>query len=94
MFEYLLIASLTLLAISTVGFLYRVVKGPSLSDRVVALDTIGINLVATVAVYSVLTETLAYFEIILLIGIMGFVGTIAFSKFIERGVVIERKRNS
>lgn len=58
-------------------------------DRVAALDTIGINLLAMVAVLSVLLRTQAFIEIILLIGILSFIGTTAFARYIERGVVLE-----
>lgn len=68
---------------------WRLLKGPSLPDRVAALDTIGINLLAMVAVLSVLLRTQAFIEIILLIGILSFIGTTAFARYIERGVVLE-----
>jgi multicomponent Na+:H+ antiporter subunit F len=43
------------------------------------------------AIVSILFETTAFLEAILILGILAFIGTIAFSKFIERGVIIERK---
>lgn len=92
MFETVLTVSLALLSLAVIGSLYRVWKGPSLSDRVVALDSIGIHLIAITAVASLYLDTFAFLEVILLIGILSFIGTIAFSKFIERGVVIERER--
>jgi len=73
--------------------LVRVIKGPSLPDRVVAFDVIGVNLISSVAVFSVLLSTVAYLEVILIIAILAFISTIAFSKYIERGVIIDRKRN-
>lgn len=73
--------------------LYRVAKGPSMPDRVQALDFIGVNLLAAVAIFSILLKTYAFLEVILLIGILAFVGTVAFARYIERGVVIERKRD-
>jgi len=72
---------------------YRVAKGPSMPDRIVGLDTISVNLLSMVAIISILFETTAYLEAILIIGILSFIGTIAFSKFLERGVLIERKSN-
>ena len=60
------------------------------ADRVQALDYIGINLIASIAIFSILLHTHAYFDLILLVGILSFVGTIAFSRYVERGVVIER----
>ncbi|MDQ0207813.1 Na(+)/H(+) antiporter subunit F1 [Alkalicoccobacillus murimartini] len=85
--------ALIFLSISIVIGLYRVVKGPSMPDRVIALDTIGINLISAVAVISITLDTGAFLEVILLLGILSFITTVAFSKFLERGVVIERKRN-
>lgn len=93
MFETVLVISLFLFSLVIVGAVYRAVKGPSMSDRVLALDMIGINMIAITAVFSILLHTHAFFEVILLLGILSFVGTIAFARFIERGAVIERERN-
>ncbi len=73
--------------------LYRMIKGPSLPDRVVAFDTIGVNIMSSVAIMSVIYSTRSYLEAILIIGVLAFISTIATSRFIERGVIIERKRN-
>ncbi len=88
MLSTMLLIAIVILSISVLGCLYRVLRGPSMSDRIIALDTIGINLIAIVAVISIMLRTQAFLEIILLIGILAFLGTIAFSKYIERGVVI------
>lgn len=71
--------------------MYRLVKGPTASDRVQALDALGINIISGVAIFSVLIRSTGFFEVILLIGILSFIGTIAFARYLERGVVIERK---
>ncbi|MFO1442496.1 Na(+)/H(+) antiporter subunit F1 [Bacillus sp. Bva_UNVM-123] len=92
MFDLFLSVCLFFLVISILTALYRVWKGPSLPDRVMALDNIGVNLLAGVAILSIVMRTHAFLDIILLIGILSFVGTIGFARFIERGVVIERKR--
>lgn len=92
MTDLILKISLFLLVLSILAALYRVIKGPSTADRVQALDTISIIIIAGVAIYSVLFDSHAILEVILLIGILSFVGTIAFARFIERGVVIVRKR--
>ncbi len=93
MFQAMLFFVLIILAAAILFCLYRVLRGPSMSDRVIALDNIGINLIAVTAVLSILLDTDAFLSIILLIGILSFIGTISFSKFLERGVVIERRRN-
>ena len=92
MFDLFLSVCLCLIVCSILAALYRVLKGPSMPDRVMALDNIGVNLLAGVAILSIYLRTYAFLDVILLIGILSFVGTIAFARFIERGVVIERKR--
>lgn len=73
--------------------LYRIIRGPSIPDRVIALDMIGVNLISAIAAVSILLNTRAYLEAILILGILAFISTISLSRFIERGVIIERKRN-
>ncbi|EPZ37630.1 MULTISPECIES: Na(+)/H(+) antiporter subunit F1 [Anoxybacillus] len=82
--------ALVILSLAMIGFLYRVVKGPSVADRIIALDAMGITLAGMVAIVSMLLNTSAFLDVILLIGILAFVGTAAFAKFLEKGVVIER----
>jgi multicomponent Na+:H+ antiporter subunit F len=71
------------------GCMYRLLKGPSVTDRIAALDTIGVILLSMIAVICMLLKTQNYFDIILLIGILTFIGTTAFARYIERGVVFE-----
>ncbi|WP_342514820.1 Na(+)/H(+) antiporter subunit F1 [Sporosarcina sp. FSL K6-1522] len=84
---------LILIVLSIAGLLYRVFKGPSTPDRLVALDAIGVMLISAIALLSILFGTGFFIEVILLIAIMSFIGTVAFSKFIEKGEIIERDRN-
>lgn len=93
MLEIIIHISLLLMAISMVGLIYRVIKGPSMPDRIIALDAVGINLVAIIALISIVLKTHAFLEIILLIGILAFIGTVAFSKYLEKEVIFERERN-
>ncbi|MDQ0339579.1 multicomponent Na+:H+ antiporter subunit F [Caldalkalibacillus uzonensis] len=93
MFAYLLMTALMIIAASILISLYRVIRGPSMPDRIIAVDTIGINIIGMVAIISMMLETQAFLEIILLIGILAFIGTISYAKFLERGVVIERRRD-
>ncbi|HWO77194.1 MAG TPA: Na(+)/H(+) antiporter subunit F1 [Bacillus sp. (in: firmicutes)] len=94
MLDAVLIVSLIVIALSMIGLVFRVIKGPSTPDRVIALDGIGINLIAIVAILSILLRTSAFLEVILLIGILAYIGTVAFAKFLEKGVIIERDRNN
>ncbi|TDM41138.1 Na(+)/H(+) antiporter subunit F1 [Macrococcoides canis] len=70
----------------------RIVKGPSLPDRVIAFDSISAMLMSFVGVLSIVMNTTYFFEAILIIGVVSFISTIATSRFIERGVIFERKR--
>lgn len=90
MFSHILLFCLFALTLSILAAIYRVYKGPSIADRVMALDNIGINIIAMIAVLSMYFKTTVYLDIILLLGILSFVGTIAFARYIERGVVIKQ----
>lgn len=93
MIGILLTVSLVLFALAIAIALYRIIRGPSIPDRVVALDMMVVNLISAIAVISILLKTKAFLEVILILGILAFISTIALSKYIERGVIIERKRN-
>lgn len=86
--------ALFMYSISIFLYLYRILKGPTTSDKVVALDSIGMNLVAIVALLSMLLDTSAYLDVILLIALLAFIGTVSFAKFVEKGKVIERERDN
>ena len=83
--------SLILVSLSIAGLLVRLIKGPTVPDRVVALDAIGISLISIVALLSLIFETQFFLEIILLMSILAFIGTAAFAKFLERGEVFDRR---
>ncbi|MBB4826998.1 multicomponent Na+:H+ antiporter subunit F [Sporosarcina luteola] len=82
-----------IVGLSMAGLMYRVFKGPSVPDRLIALDGIGVMLISAIALLSILFDTRFYIDVILLIAIISFIGTVSFSKFIERGEIIERERN-
>ncbi|MEY9971700.1 Na(+)/H(+) antiporter subunit F1 [Lysinibacillus sphaericus] len=85
-----IIASIVVICLSMIAVIYRMVKGPSASDRVVALDSLGVSVISLIGLFSVLVETSFFLEIILLLAILSFIGTVAFSKFIEKGDIIKR----
>ncbi|MFC5602115.1 Na(+)/H(+) antiporter subunit F1 [Sporosarcina koreensis] len=93
MIETMVTISLVLFSITISIAVLRIILGPSMPDRVIALDMIGVNLIAMIAVVSIILKTKAFLEVILILGILSFIGTIAFSKAIERGVIVERKRD-
>lgn len=92
--ETILLLALLLFMVAIALLLYRVIVGPTMPDQAIALDTIGVNLISSIAVVSIILSTTAFLEAILILGILAFIGTIAFSKYIERGVIVERKGDS
>ncbi|KYG33406.1 Na(+)/H(+) antiporter subunit F1 [Alkalihalobacillus trypoxylicola] len=90
MFETVLTIALIMMSISLLVCFIRIIIGPTTSDRIVALDTFGIILIGFIGVIMIIQNTLAYTEVILVISILAFIGTVAMSKFIERGVIIDR----
>lgn len=68
---------------------YRLIKGPSIPDRILALDTLYINSIAILILFGLYQQSALYFEAALLIAVMGFVGTVALSKYLLRGDIME-----
>ncbi len=73
------------LAISLLFCFYRLIVGPSLPDRVVAIDTITTVTIAMIAVYCIQESTAVFYDAILVLSILGFVGTVAMAKFLAKG---------
>lgn len=69
--------------------LWRLVRGPDITDRVLALDTLNINAIALLVLFGIRAHSSAYFEAALILATVGFVGTVALCKFLLRGDIIE-----
>ena len=69
--------------------LYAAIHGPSVVDRLLALDTMYINSIALLLLYGIYLGTSLNFEVALLIAMLGFVSTVAVCKFLLRGDIIE-----
>ncbi|MCU0920007.1 MAG: K+/H+ antiporter subunit F [Burkholderiaceae bacterium] len=68
---------------------YRLLRGPALADRILALDTLYVLSCALLILLGIYFDTALYFEAALLIGMLGFVGTVVLSKFVLRGDIVE-----
>ena len=68
---------------------WRLLRGPSLPDRILALDMLSINAVALLFLLGLRWRTALLFEAGLLIALLGFVATVALARFVVRGDVIE-----
>jgi multicomponent K+:H+ antiporter subunit F len=68
---------------------WRLLRGPTLADRILALDTLYVNSVALLVLIGIHFDTALYFEVALIIAMMGFVSTVALAKYLLRGDIIE-----
>ena len=69
--------------------LWRLLRGPDVPDRIVALDTLFINTIALLVLGGIHFDSTSYFESALVLAMMGFIGTAAFCKYLLRGDIIE-----
>lgn len=68
---------------------WRLLRGPDGPDRVLAIDTLYINVVALVVLLGIAYDTQALFEAALLIALIGFISTVALARYLHRGNVVE-----
>ncbi|MCE2660964.1 MAG: K+/H+ antiporter subunit F [Rubrivivax sp.] len=68
---------------------WRLLKGPHLPDRILALDTMAVNAVALVFLLGIRWGTSLLFDAALIIAMLGFVSTVGLSRFLTRGDVME-----
>ena len=78
-----------LVAAAFAGSFWRLLIGPSVPDRILALDTLYVNAIALLVLFGIQLSSPVYFEAALLIALMGFIGTVALCKYLLRGVIIE-----
>ena len=78
-----------LLGIAILATLYRMIVGPRAQDRILALDALYVVALLLLVTLGISDNSQISFELALLIGLLGFVGTVALSKFLMRGEVIE-----
>lgn len=89
MLHNVIIICLGMISLALLLNILRLFKGPSLPDRILALDTLYINAIALIVLMGLLLRSNLYFEAALLIAVMGFVGTVAVAKYLLRGDIIE-----
>ncbi|SHJ39303.1 multisubunit potassium/proton antiporter, PhaF subunit (TC 2.A.63.1.1) [Roseomonas rosea] len=87
--QWSLLGTQVMLGIAFVCCALRVLLGPRAQDRVVGLDTLYVNGMLLLLTFGIRSGTDIYFEIALVIALLGFVSTAALAKFLMRGEVIE-----
>ena len=89
MFDAVLLGVSIILGIALLLNGWRLLIGPSTTDRILALDTLYINSIALIVLLGLFFKSTLYFEAALLIAMLGFVGTAALCKYLLRGDIIE-----
>lgn len=80
---------LALLGVAVLLTVARLIRGPSVADRILALDTLSVEAIALIVLFGIWKSSGLYFEAALLIAVMGFISTVALCKFLLRGDIIE-----
>ena len=89
MISYALGFGFAALGIALAMNLWRLLKGPGPEDRILALDTMVINVIGLIVLAGIASGDGTSFEAALLLALFGFVGTVAFAKFLLRGDIVE-----
>jgi multicomponent Na+:H+ antiporter subunit F len=83
----MLTAVFALLSIALIFALFRLLRGPTLPDRVVALDLTAAIVICFIAVYAVATKQALFLDLAMVSGLIVFIATVAFAYFIEKGTL-------
>ncbi|MEA1873847.1 MAG: monovalent cation/H+ antiporter complex subunit F [Bacteroidota bacterium] len=86
MINTILIISAGFISLAMLFSLYRFIKGPSVSDRVVSFDIITISSLALIALIGLISGRAIYIDVALVYGLLGFIGIIVVARYLERGI--------
>ncbi len=81
--------ALAAFALALVLNLVRLATAPTLTDRILAVDTMTVNIIAILVLYGLKTGSALNFEAALLFALTGFISTVAYCKYLLRGSIIE-----
>lgn len=85
MFDIVARITLAMLGIALLVVVGRLVKGPTLPDRVVAMDLLGVLVVGLIVVLAAWTGVRTTLDAAIVIALIGFLGTVAYATYVERG---------
>ncbi len=89
MIDVAILISLHVLGASMLLSLWRLLRGPGVPDRILALDTLNINAIALLVLDGMYLKSEIYFEAALIIAMLGFVGTVVLTKYVLRRDIVE-----
>ncbi|MCG8341612.1 MAG: monovalent cation/H+ antiporter complex subunit F [Chlorobiales bacterium] len=76
--------SVIIIGLSILVIFLRLVIGPSIEDRIVALDLLSANAIAFIAVYSIQKNTTTFLDVGIIVALLAFLGTVAFAYYLGR----------
>jgi len=80
-----LFVALPLLVLAVLLAVVRLVRGPSVPDRVVALDLIATLVMGIMGIYAIATDEAVLLDLVVVLALLSFMGTVAFARYVERG---------
>ena len=89
MLAWSITAAQVLLGLAMASAAFRILWGPRAQDRIVGFDTLSVNTMLLLLAFGIRSGSALYFECALIVGLLGFVSTVALAKFLLRGEVIE-----
>ncbi len=89
--EAAVLVSTSMVSVALVLAFIRLVRGPSLPDRVVALELIATLAVGMIAIYDVATEQPVFLDVAIVVALIGFLGAVAFARYVEKQAAPERR---
>lgn len=88
-FETTLVVCMHLVGIAMLLALWRLLRGPTVPDRILALDTLSVTAIAELMLFGMYLDSAIYFEAALIIAMLGFCSTVVLSKFVLRRDIVE-----
>ena len=88
-FETTLVVCMHVVGIAMLLGLWRLLRGPTVPDRILALDTLSVTAIAELMLFGMYLGTAIYFEAALIIAMLGFCSTVVLSKYVLRRDIVE-----
>ena len=82
--DWVAFAAITMLAVAMLLALYRLAKGPTLPDRIVALDLIASLTIGFTIVFAIYTQQVRYLDIAAIVALVIFIGTVAYATYLKK----------
>lgn len=89
MIDTAVVVALCVIGLAMLLSLWRLVRGPGVADRILALDTLYVNTIAALILFGMYLKSSVYFEAALVIAMLGFVSTVMLSKYVMRRDIVE-----